>query len=382
MTLPENVNYILDTLVSHGYSAYLVGGCVRDMLMKKAPHDYDITTNAMPDETEALFSDHTLILSGKKHGTVAVCVSGEVIEITTYRIDGTYADNRHPMQVSFTDRIEEDLARRDFTMNAIAMSKDGMLTDPFGGGRDIERGIIRCVGTPTERFGEDALRIMRAVRFSSVTGFSIEDSTGAAVHSCRELLRNISAERILSELIKTLNGKNAGVVMKQYRDVFSVVLPCCEDIEKVGMLPVDTAIRLAYMLKAASDPLDALGYLRVSNALRDEVLSILANYGDVPADMPHLRLFVGKYGADIAKKCCILAQLCHATDMSGTLHNINEITENKLPCRISDLAINGDDLKKLGMRGKEIGDRLNDLLLLVVSGKAENSRSALSELLR
>ncbi|MBP3267593.1 MAG: CCA tRNA nucleotidyltransferase, partial [Ruminococcus sp.] len=203
----KDVDEILERLESCGFEAYTVGGCVRDTIMGRSAHDTDITTNALPEQVIAAFDGYKVIPTGLKHGTVTILKNSVPYEITTYRIDGEYKDSRRPETVEFTASITEDLARRDFTMNAIAMDRHGNIADPFGGKDDIGKGIIRCVGDPVQRFSEDALRIMRAVRFAAQLGFSIEEKTAEAVHSMKGRLKNISVERIRSELDKLLCGK-------------------------------------------------------------------------------------------------------------------------------------------------------------------------------
>lgn len=229
MEIPSNIIRILDMLEDAGYEAYIVGGCVRDSLMGVPPHDYDVTTSALPEETERVFSGMKLIETGLKHGTVTVLSNGEPVEITTYRVDGEYHDSRRPDSVSFTRSLREDIARRDFTMNGIAYSPRRGLFDEFGGGEDIRRGIIRCIGDPEKRFHEDALRILRGLRFAVTLGFEIEPDTARAMLDNRELLRNISAERVFSELSGLLTGRNSPRnirrIMGSFREIFAVVIP-------------------------------------------------------------------------------------------------------------------------------------------------------------
>ena len=209
MFLPEKVKKIISMLEDSGFEAFAVGGCVRDSLLGKEPTDYDITTSALPEETKEVFKNEHIIETGIKHGTVTVLMESEPFEITTFRIDKDYLDNRRPEKVLFTRSLEEDLARRDFTINAMAYSEKTGLIDVFGGASDLEHGIIRTVGDANARFNEDALRIMRALRFSSVLGFEIEEKTAFSVFKNRKLLKNISAERIFSELKKLICGKDA-----------------------------------------------------------------------------------------------------------------------------------------------------------------------------
>ena len=217
---PPSVCHIIEMLEHAGYEAYVVGGCVRDSVLGKKPKDWDICTNAFPGEIEEVFADHYKIIeTGIKHGTVTVMYQDEGYEITTYRIDGGYLDHRHPSSVTFTGSLVDDLARRDFTINAMAFRNiDEGIIDPFNGLHDLQWGIISCVGNPKERFEEDALRIMRALRFASTYGFNIKPSTKAAISECKELLNYVSVERIQSEFCKLLLGKNpAGILFFAYR---------------------------------------------------------------------------------------------------------------------------------------------------------------------
>lgn len=224
MDIPEYVAEVLRALENAGHEAYIVGGCVRDTLMGKLPHDYDITTSALPEETKRALIGFRVIETGIKHGTVTVVSEGRQIEVTTYRIDGDYRDGRHPESVSFTRSLENDIARRDFTINGMAYGRGGV-TDIFGGREDIERGIIRCIGAPEKRFSEDALRIMRALRFSAVLGFDIEENTARSASECRGLLKKISSERILTELKQLIRGKNVERVLLRFPEIFAEILP-------------------------------------------------------------------------------------------------------------------------------------------------------------
>ena len=202
--LPSDVKLMIEKLRHNGYSGYVVGGCVRDSLRGIMPHDWDLTTSAPPEEIERIFAEYQTVSVGKKYGTVAVIVEGELYEITTYRIDGEYSDSRHPDEVRFSDRLSDDLARRDFTVNAMAYNDEDGLVDLYGGQQDLANGVIRCVGDPTQRFSEDALRILRALRFAATLGFTIEPDTSDAILRQRKLLSDIAGERIREELLKLL----------------------------------------------------------------------------------------------------------------------------------------------------------------------------------
>ena len=228
--LPSHVEYILATLEAAGYHAHIVGGSVRDLLLGKNPDDFDITTSALPEETKAVFSDKRTVDTGIKHGTVSLILDGKPYEITTYRLDGEYKDSRHPEAVYFTKNIVEDLSRRDFTVNAMAYNPTTGLVDPFGGRDDLKLGIIRAVGDPYVRFNEDALRILRGIRFSSVLGFKIEDKTSKAIREKRQLLSKVSAERIYVELKKMLSGIDSYSVVLNYPEVITQVLPMLDEV--------------------------------------------------------------------------------------------------------------------------------------------------------
>lgn len=223
--MEKNYIYILSELEKAGFEAYIVGGCVRDMCLEKVPYDFDITTNALPEQIMQVFADKRVILTGLKHGTVTVMHNGEAFEITTFRVDGEYSDSRRPDSVAFTSSLKEDLARRDFTVNAMAMDRKGNVYDYYNGKSDIDKHIIRCVGDPDKRFTEDALRILRAVRFSSVLGFDIEEKTAESALKLKKRLDFVSAERIRTELIKTLCGKNIVDVMLKYREIIAQIIP-------------------------------------------------------------------------------------------------------------------------------------------------------------
>ena len=222
--VPQPVREMLALLRESGHTPYLVGGCVRDLLRGAEPDDYDMTSDARPEEVMALFGADAHP-TGLMHGTVTLVRGGLAVEHTTERCDGAYRDSRHPESVRFTSSIEEDLARRDFTVNAIALSPEGTLVDPFGGREDLRSGVLRCVGAPARRFAEDALRILRLLRFASVLGFSVEENTARAARERRDGLRAIAHERVYAELNKLLCGENVTAVLLEYPDILGVVLP-------------------------------------------------------------------------------------------------------------------------------------------------------------
>lgn len=223
--MSNGARLVLDRLHENGYEAYIVGGSVRNMLLGISVDDFDITTNALPSETKSLFPDFTVVETGIKHGTVTVVINGENVEITTYRTEGEYTDSRHPDRVEFTTSLELDLSRRDFTVNALAYDGEGTVVDLFGGEEDIKSKVIRAIGNPHERFNEDALRILRAVRFSSVLGFDIDAKTKEAMLECKHLLSKISKERIAVEINKFLCGKNVKNALLNNWEIIAEIIP-------------------------------------------------------------------------------------------------------------------------------------------------------------
>ena len=223
--LPKAVEIAINKLKGAGHEAYIVGGCVRDALRGEEPHDYDMTTSALPEETKAIFSEYRIIETGMKHGTVTALIDSEPLEITTFRVDGAYTDHRRPEEVTFTRSLREDVARRDFTVNAMAYSPDTGVMDFWGGREDLEKGVIRAVGEPDRRFNEDALRIMRAMRFASVLDFEIDGATSDSMIRNRGLLRNISAERINAELSKLLLGDGCERILTDYAVILTEIIP-------------------------------------------------------------------------------------------------------------------------------------------------------------
>jgi len=428
---------LLKKLNKAGFEAYYVGGCVRDMLMNRTPHDIDITTNALPEEIMDVFSDFHVTPTGIKHGTVTVMHSGIPYEITTYRIDGEYTDMRRPDSVRFTSSLEEDLIRRDFTMNAIAMNYEGGITDPFGGARDIENGIIRCAGEPEKRFTEDALRILRCVRFASKLGFDVEPMTAEAVHRLKGGLDFVARERVREELDGIICGEACVQAMLEFSDVIVQIIPefqpCigfqqhspyhCYDVwehtvRAVSGAPCTSPLLRRTMLfhdigKPQSFVLDDEGYghfyghpgvsltiaenvltrLKYSNVVRDEVLT-LVKYHDYPivpvedgVEDKYLLRSLRKFGESTLKNLLKLKRadnLAKGVNVKGRLDTI-DIMERRLdqliaqkPCFcLKDLALNGNDLIALGLNGKQIGEALNSLLDAVVDGRVENDREAL-----
>lgn len=383
LVLPKSVELILDRFNDAGYSAYVVGGPVRDMLRGVTPSDYDITTSARPAEIKALFSDIRTVDTGIKHGTVTLVIDGEPYEVTTYRIDGEYLDARHPSGVEFTDDLSLDLARRDFTVNAIAYNPRVGLVDTSGGVADIEKKIIRCVGDARVRFSEDALRILRAVRFSATLGFKIDDDTREAIFALKDTTLLVSRERIFSELKKLLSGKFAGDVLSEYMPLFTLFIPEWEnirDLSRLNLAHTDFAIRLISLFALAEASADA--FADRMRELRADGATIKAGYAVLTALYEHaldtrgglisLALSIGAEYSRLALRVAVSIGLTGAQMLSELEKIIDET-----PITLKDLKISGEDLTALGYRGGEIGAMLKSLLSDVALGRVENEKVAL-----
>lgn len=386
MQIPSHISSVLDILSSNGFEGYLVGGCVRDAMMGEYPHDFDIATNATPEEMLLCFSDHRIIETGLKHGTVTVVSDGENVEITTYRIDGEYLDNRRPKDVSFTRNLSEDLSRRDFTINALAYSiKDG-LCDMFNGMDDLKARLIRCVGNPDTRFGEDALRIMRALRFSSTLGFDIHEETSKSIFSNMHLLSNISCERIYSELKKLICGNDASSVIVKYSDVFFSLFPWISsnknlfisNAQSLSQLPVCHTTRLASLLWGYDE--DAvtkfMTFLKCDNDTLHTVQTLCSFYDkDLLPEKIAVRRLMSVLDDDVLLS---LAHIKHTHSgeflIDDFLSVFYEQKKNKSCVRLSQLAITGNELIAFGIpRGPKIGEMLQKILDAVIEEKCENS---------
>ena len=373
----QSAQKALDVLIENGYEAYLVGGCVRNWLMGVKPHDFDITTNALPEQIMQCFDGYRTIETGIKHGTITVIIDGESLEITTYRADGEYLDNRRPESVEFVSDLSQDLSRRDFTMNAIAYS-NGKLVDLFDGAEDIQNGLIRCVGNPEKRFDEDALRIMRALRFSATLGFKIEPETAKAIMNKCGLLKNISAERIYIELKKLICGDFAAQVLSKFASVICQIIPqlSADNVQgyanKVEAMPPSLPLRLAGLLlplKAESEI--ALDALKVDKATKTLVTSAIKACDCALCDETSALLAVSEFGFDAV---IIAAEL---NGKKSLARFVEQAKENNVCVHIKQLKISGDDLATLGMSGKQIGECLSMLLRAVIIGEVENENSAL-----
>lgn len=431
INLPSEVSLILDLFKNSGYEAFCVGGAVRDSLMGITPGDWDITTNATPEETARIFKDFRIIETGIRHGTVTVIMNKKPFEITTYRIDGEYEDNRHPHNVTFTRKLKDDLARRDFTVNAIAYNPETGVVDFYGGQDHIYNSIIKTVGDPDKRFNEDGLRIMRALRFASTLGFEIDGETAQAIHRNKDLLKNISAERLNVELTKLVCGKNAFNILMEYPDVLSVFIPeiapavnfkqygkkhaydVWEHIcHTVDTIPPDRLLRLTMLLhdlgKVPTHSLNDKGdstfknHAPVGGEMARDILtrlkfdkktvnrvSFLVSYHDfepVESKIELKRHLRTKTPEDIRTLLTIKKSDRGALSESyrdiskgtaQTLRWLEEIESNNECCTINQLAVNGNDLIAKGLTGENVGEALSRLLDAVIEEKVANDKGAL-----
>lgn len=429
--LPPQVNTALTLLGEAGYEAFVVGGAVRDLLRGKCVHDWDLTTSALPEQTEAVFAGHRLIETGRRHGTVTVVLDGLPLEITTYRTEGAYSDHRRPDRVEFTRSLEEDLARRDFTVNAMAFHPARGVIDPFGGQADLAGGVLRCVGDPDRRVQEDALRMLRALRFAALFGFAIQPDTAAAIHRNRALLTHVAAERIREELTGLLCGGCAEAVLRQYPDVLCVPIPelaplvgfrqhnrhHCHDvwghtIAAVASVPDDPVLRWAALLHDAGKPArftlgeDGVGHfyghaeesalladavtarLRFDKASRRQIRFLVEQHHLFPdLSEERIRHAIQRFGArnlrqllwllradTLGKSPFCLARLDSIRELAAGIDRLSGGLDRFTP---GQLAVSGTDLMALGLRGVQVGQALDELVRAVVFEGVENEKAAL-----
>ena len=435
--IPSNVQYLIDILEEDGYEAYIVGGCVRDSFLDKQPNDWDICTSAKPEEVIGLldcYDDIEVILTGLKHGTITAHVNGENYEITTYRIDGEYSDNRRPDSVTFVDDIYKDLSRRDFTINAIAYSHHDGIVDPFGGYGDLDDKLIRCVGNPDDRFREDALRILRALRFAATYGFEIDNDTAGAIRRNKDLLKNISAERIQSELCKMLCGKGVLDILLNYTDVMSVIIPelyPCIGFNQnnkfhkytvydhiahavANYKGTDISIKMALLLHDIGKPecysedengghfyghgvssmriaKYVMERLKFDNKTKSEVTDlVLYHDADIYPGVRTVKRWLNKIGYELLDKLIFIKiadvgahseinQTYRRDKILGVKLIAKDIVAKQQCFTIKDLAINGFVIMEhLGVpSGPKVGEVLNHLLNKVLDDELENDLDAL-----
>ena len=435
MYLPDSVKQCIDALENAGFTAYAVGGCVRDSLLGLQPQDYDLCTNALPDQTEAVFSGYRLVLAGKKHGTVGVITEGGVVEITTYRTEGTYKDNRHPDWVEFVPNIEADLARRDFTVNAMAWSPYHGFADPFGGQADLRNRILRAVGDPGTRFREDSLRILRGIRFSVKYQLTPDPATLDAMKTLAPLMDNLARERVFEELCKFLVLATAEDLLR-FSPMLTAVIP--ELAPMVGFdqhsphhaydvfthtahvvenVPGDLTLRWAALLhdtgKIPTFTRDENGRghfyghasqsgtmadtilrrLKAPTKLREDVVMLVEKHmTKIEPTKKSVRRWLSRLGEDTVFSLLALQEADMSSKGTGKPQEIrqfpllrrliSEIQAENACLSIRDLAINGHDLMALGIQGPAIGQALARLLELVLDEQIENTKDALLNAVR
>ncbi len=396
MTLPTHIQQTINALEAHGFEAYAVGGAVRDFLLNKELSDWDIATSALPQNVMEIFGEENCIPTGIKHGTVTYIAENQILEITTYRIDGEYLDNRHPETVTFSSNISDDLSRRDFTVNAMAYNPKAGIIDPFGGQNDLSAGIIRTVGNPDKRFCEDGLRIMRGLRFAATLGFEIEPETTAAIHQCRHLLRSIARERVSAELSKLVMANDPESILTGFGDIFEEIFELNGDFDQsqwainsklVCRCPHTLAVRLAILLNGISQntlPHQILKALRYDNKTICAVKTI-SGFIDLeiipdPIFVKHLLSQLGETALRLVleTKKAKFPNSLPTSDAVGEV--LSKIISTKQCYLQKDLAIDGNDLIKLGVSGAEIGRILKMLLNEVIEERCENKKPALTEL--
>ena len=434
--LPAGAEFVLKRLKEHGYQAYVVGGCVRDTLLGRVPKDWDVCTNALPQQMQRVFADCHVIETGLQHGTLTVMHDHEPYEVTTFRVDGEYTDHRHPDEVIFVSDVRDDLSRRDFTVNAMAWSLETGVVDAFGGQEDLKRGLIRCVGEPEKRFGEDALRIMRALRFASVYGFAIDPATDAAIHALKDTLADVAAERIRVELAKLLCGAGAGDILRKYRDVIFTLFPALapmdgfdqhtphhaydvweHTIRAVEAVPPNEVYRLTMLLHDAGKPAcftldetgvghawnhqlasaeiakEVLAFLKMDNHSRDRVLTLVANHTyKLKRDRHAMLRLLSRHGEEVARQLLAVRRADDAAKgvrpqgeidaehdaYSAVLEEVlEEVLAEGLCYCVKNMAVGGRDMLALGAKGKQVGECLEYLLSLLLEESIPNDRDAL-----
>lgn len=394
MHLPEAIVKILSRFDENGIEAYAVGGAVRDSILLKNPDDFDITTAATPETVREIFKDFKVIDTGIKYGTVTVITDGLSVEVTTYRVETAYSDLRHPDSVAFSKNLKDDLSRRDFTVNAICYHPKFGIYDPFGGVNDINKKIIRTVGDAEKRFSEDAIRILRAIRFASVLGFEIEPSTKDAIFSLAHLLKNISKERIFAEFKKLITGINSYEILDQYFSVLPWAVPnlapyADKKINFNSLKRLNGELRLqlgAFFISIDSRNAENLArnvleYLKSDKKIREDTCCVIKQFGSfVPKDRFEIKKLLNCVGVDTALDVIKLWQRfgkISDCDAEKLKLEISEIISKQECYKISQLAIGGTELLKAGIPPERVGKVLNELLCCVMRGECDNENDAL-----
>ena len=435
MNYPTEIAFALQKICDTGFEAYLIGGCVRDFWMGREISDYDIATDAAPNEIKGIFEGFLQNKIGERHGTIGVLVQKRWIEITTFRRDGVYKDHRHPERVSFSRSLDEDLARRDFTINAMAYSERDGWIDPFDGKKDIKGRVIRAVGNPSIRFREDALRILRAVRFASQLDFTVEEETLAAMKDNRSLLEKISAERKSAELVKTLEGQAIERVLLEHAEILAELLPellrmknfdqnnpyhiydvLTHTAKVVANTPSDRVLRLAALFHdvgkvySYTEDEQGIGHFYGHGKISEEIVlqtlrrlrfdtrtvkevHLLVKYHDAQIELSKkiIRRWLHRLGEGLFFKLLTLKRADNlakspSCNRQAELDEIERLAKKVIAEKecfsLRDMAIGGHELTALGFEGKKVGEILNELLCLVIDGTLQNEREQLIKKVR
>lgn len=390
LNVPGYAKKVIERLEKSGFEAYIVGGCVRDCILSKTPDDFDITTSATPDVLLELFSGQgfSAIPTGIAHGTVTVLSEKTPVEVTTFRIDGKYSDFRRPEAVAFTPSLAEDLKRRDFTVNAMSYSESRGLIDLHGGLEDLENGIIRAVGEPEVRFSEDALRIIRGLRFCAVLGFTMDKKTEEAARRLTPLLEKISKERICTELSKLLCGKACQRILRDCGDMIFTIMGLDTEAHRdifgifsaLGQLSASLPVRLAVLYRDLPPRAvrEILHTLRFDTKTADRTAAIISACDGEASDYKSVKRLCRRAGADVARDVLVL-KIALGCAHGQVLEFYDEIIASGDCLTLRELAVNGEDLRSLGFMGAEIGEALEYLLDRVVEGELENEKKRLLE---
>ena len=386
--IPDYIQVLIDLLNQNHYSAYVVGGAIRNALLELPIHDYDLTTDATPDEMLQVFSSHRVLKTGIQHGTITVLSKGHPVEITTFRSENVYEDHRHPSGVLFSDNIKEDCKRRDFTINALCYNNNEGLLDFFGGVNDLSNKIIRCIGNANERIDEDALRILRALRFAGRLSFTIEENTATAIHKQKDLLHYISEERIHSEWIGILETNALSSILTEYSDVIQVFIPelkeniIQESISSINQSPLSANIRTAILLKETPNVKEILERLKYSGVEQTVILSCIQNSMQTLSSKIELKRFLSTLKIPFDT----YHQYRSAIDFSyqkETLHAYyQEIHNMHEPYQLKELAIDGNTVKEFGYQGKDIADILQRCLNAVIEKPENNTVEYLTNMIK
>lgn len=381
LKIPAKTEYVIDRLIENGYEAYIVGGCVRDMLLGNPPYDFDVTTSATPAEVMSLFPK--TVPTGIKHGTVTVIIENENIEVTTFRTESGYSDSRHPENVNFITSLKEDLARRDFTVNAIAYNNTCGLKDYFGGIEDLKKRILRAVGEPEKRFAEDALRILRLFRFASTLNFYIEKKTLLSALKLAGGLKNISRERIAAELKKAACGENIDVLAPLISSggLSFINITACPNFEAVKKCSANQSLAFfTFLYTAKCDILTVLDELKSSNKLKNYCATLLKllEY-PLPQSKAEIKKMLAILSGDIFEDYLTLRNVLFDDNISILKDFLNEIIKNDEPYLISHLNINGKELSELGIKDRKIGKTLVFLKEKVIENPSDNTKKKLIE---